>query len=117
MQQFLIRQIAPRPAFAQSMSDPEKKLMDEHSGYWKKLQEQGVALIHRSAFEIKGAWGIGIIETENLSKAQVIAANDPAVKAGLHTIEVSPINASIPQDLPHLRIAGSPDGPSFLQKK
>jgi uncharacterized protein YciI len=91
MQQFLIRHIAPRLDFAQSISDPEKKLMSEHSEYWKKLQQQGVALIHRSAFEIKGAWGIGIIETENLSKAQVIAANDPAVKAGIHTIQICPM--------------------------
>ncbi len=97
MQRFMIRHIASHESLAQDWSEQEKDLLMEHFGYWRKLQEQGVALVYRSAFDIKGAWGIGIIGTENLSKAQVIAACDPAVKAGLHTIEINPINSVWPQ--------------------
>ncbi len=93
MQRFLIRHIALQASFAEEWSLQEQNLLNEHLGYWKKLQEQGVALVFRPAYEIKGAWGIGIIGTENFSKAQVIAACDPAVKAGLHTIEINPINS------------------------
>lgn len=115
MQQFLIRHIAQRSTVAQAMSEHEQHLVNEQAGYWKKLQDQGVALIFRSAFEIKGAWGIGIIGTENLSKAQFIAANDPAVKAGFHTIEISPINAVLPQNLTTLHADHSANDASLMQ--
>jgi uncharacterized protein YciI len=116
VQQFLIRYIAPRTTFAQNMSDAEKQIMSDHAGYWAKLEEQGIALVHRSASEINGAWGIGIIGTENLSRAQVIAANDPVVKHGFHTIEISPIS-SVPTQNSMTLQAGYPRNVSLLQKK
>ena len=85
--------------------------MDEHIRYWKALQEQGFVLVYGPVIDAKGSWGMGIIETEDIVVAREFAANDPTIKAGLHTIEVSPMKAVLPENWTHIseaaRAAGS----------
>ncbi len=78
------------------MTEAERKLMDEHVRYWKDLQDRGFVLVYGPVFEAKGGWGMGIIEADDIAVAQDFAANDPTIKAGLHTMEVSPMKAVLP---------------------
>jgi uncharacterized protein YciI len=85
------------------MSDTERKLMEEHVRYWRALQERGIVLVYGPVFDVRGDWGMGIMETEDLARAQEFAANDPAIRAGLHTIEVSPMKAVLPDQWAGIR--------------
>ena len=93
MKHFLVKLIPPRPAFHIDMSEHERLLMDEHSVYWKNLQEQGIALIYGPVFDPKGVWGLGVIRSENEDKARDYINNDPTMKAQLNTFELVPMNA------------------------
>ncbi len=42
---FFIKLIAPRPTFAQDMSQNEKQMMQEHVAYWRSLTEEGIAVV------------------------------------------------------------------------
>jgi uncharacterized protein YciI len=48
------------------MSDTERKLMEEHVRYWRALQERGIVLVYGPVFDVRGDWGMGNIETEDL---------------------------------------------------
>lgn len=112
MSHFFFKLIPPRPTFSQDMSEAERTLMDEHIRYWKRLQEQGFVLVYGPVFDAKGGWGMGIIETEDISAAKDFAANDPTIKAGLHTIEVSPMKAVLPDNWTGVRAAPRAGGAS-----
>lgn len=75
------------------MSEDERLLMDNHSVYWKDLEEQGIALIYGPVFDPNGVWGLGIIEAENEEEARAYMNNDPSMKAHLNTFELIPMNA------------------------
>lgn len=72
----------PRPDFAQSLSSNEKKVMDEHSAYWKDLLQKGICLIYGPVLDTKGVYGIGVVEVENEEQLNALIANDPADKLG-----------------------------------
>jgi uncharacterized protein len=93
MKHFFVKLIPPRPTFPQDMSVSERSLMQEHSLYLKDLQEQGIALIYGPVFDLKGAWGLAVIESESEEKARMFMDNDPTIKANLNKYELAPMNA------------------------
>jgi uncharacterized protein YciI len=95
MKHFFVKLISPRPTFPLDMSDDERLLMQEHAVYLKSLQERGVVPVYGPVLDPKGAWGLGIIETESEEQAHAYMDNDPTVKAHLNTYEIAPMNAFI----------------------
>lgn len=79
---FLIKLIPPRPSFALDMTDPEKRLMQEHVAYWTGLAERGVALLFGPVLDPAGSYGIGIVEVEKEGDLKVLTENDPVNKSG-----------------------------------
>ena len=69
--------------------------MREHGAYWRDLQNKGIAIVFGPVIDPKGVWGAGIVEVNNENKVQEIAANDPAIKTGLNTIEIYPMKAVV----------------------
>ena len=92
MKHFFIKLIPPRSLFHMDMSDVERSVMEEHSVYWKNLQEQGVAAIYGPVFDPKGVWGMGVVEAQNEEEARKIISNDPSVKTFM-MFELIPMNA------------------------
>ena len=45
MMYFLCRLIAPRPTFAQDMTEKEAEVMRAHVAYWTALAKKGTAII------------------------------------------------------------------------
>jgi uncharacterized protein len=72
----------PRPDFAQSLTPDEKKIMGEHSAYWKNLLQKGICLVYGPVLDPKDTYGIGIVEVESEERLKALIANDPAEKLG-----------------------------------
>jgi hypothetical protein len=85
---FLYKIIPPRPTFTQDMTEAERKVMQEHATYWKRLIDDSIAIIF--GLDPRGPWRVGIVDVANKSDACALGTNDPAVKAGL-TFDVSPM--------------------------
>jgi uncharacterized protein len=92
--QFLCKLIPPRPTFAQDMTETERKIMQEHSIYWKDLSDRRVAIVFGPVLDPKGTWGVAIVEVADEPDAHALGRNDPAVQAGL-TFEVYPMPGAI----------------------
>ena len=97
MPHFMFKLIAPRPTFAMDMNEEEKKLMQQHAIYWNDLLAEGTAIVYGPVLDPKGTYGLAIIEADNEADAQAICANDPTIKAALHTYELHPMHAFIGQ--------------------
>ena len=90
---FIIKLIPPRPTFAQDMTEEERKIMGEHSIYWRDMAARGIALVYGPVLDSGGAYGLGIIEAETENQALSLAEGDPAVKMGLVKVEISQMMA------------------------
>ncbi len=91
---FLIKLIAPRPAFAFDMNESEKKLMQEHVAYWQDIIKRGFVVIFGPVFDPKSPWGMAVIEVEDDTMPEKFMEDDPTIKSGLgFTYEVHPIRA------------------------
>jgi hypothetical protein len=91
---FLYKLFPPRPTFTQDMTEAERKVMQEHSTYWKCLIDDSIATIFGLVLDPRGPWGVGIVDVANESFARALGTNDPAVKAGL-TFDVSPMPCAV----------------------
>ena len=97
MPHFMFKLIAPRPTFAMDMNEEEKKLMQQHAIFWNDLLAKGTALIYGPVLDPKGTYGLAIITVNSEADAQAICANDPTIKAALHTYELYPMHAFVGQ--------------------
>lgn len=94
MPHFFLKLIAPRPTFALDMNDDEKKLMHEHSLYWKGRQDRGEVLVFGPVLDPKGPYGMGIVNLPDEASARGFVDGDPAVKANVgFTCEIYPMRA------------------------
>ena len=78
---FVFRLIPPRPSFPLDMSTDERATMVEHVEYWSALTEQGRVLASGPVGDPSGAYGIGIVLTENQAEADVLRDSDPAIQS------------------------------------
>jgi len=69
---FVYRLVAPRPTFAQTMTDSEAALVGK-----------GVVIVFGPVADPKGTWGLAVLEADNEIQADACGANDPAIKAGV----------------------------------
>lgn len=75
------------------MSPEEMKLMGEHFTYLKEHFDKGKVMMVGPCLD--KSMGVGIIETDTAEEAQEIGNNDPAVKAGIVTLELKPMQVSL----------------------
>ncbi len=92
---FALKLIAPRPTFAQDMTDDERSIMQQHVTYWMDLMNKGSVLVFGPVMDPKGAYGLGIIEVDSEEEVTAFMANDPAIK--INKYEVYPMMAVTPQ--------------------
>lgn len=93
---FLCKLIPPRTTFAQDMTEAEAKLMQEHVAYWRGLADKEIAVVFGPVADPRGAWGVGIVETENEAEVQVFRRDDPTIKANLgFEFEIYPMSRAV----------------------
>ena len=84
MSYYLCKLIPPRPNFVVEMTDAEKKIMHEHSVYWRtNMEKTGDIIMYGPVADPQGHWGIGIVQMGSPQEVEDFANNDPAIKSGI----------------------------------
>jgi uncharacterized protein YciI len=90
-QQFFMRLIAPRPMFPGSMTPEELALMGRHKEYVAQAFEAGKVLAYGPVLDPAGAFGIALLEMDDLAEAESFARNDPSIAGGMNTFTLAPM--------------------------
>jgi uncharacterized protein YciI len=88
MSTLVFRLKAPRPTFAQDMTDEEREIMGRHAAYWQPFIDSGQMVIFGPVLDTTGSWGLGVVEAEDEDELRAFAAGDPAVTTGTANIEI-----------------------------
>ena len=88
MSTFVFRLRAPRPTFAQDMTDEEREIMGRHAAYWQRFIDSGQMVVLGPVLDAGGSWGLGVVEAEDEDELRAFAASDPAVATGTADIEL-----------------------------
>jgi uncharacterized protein YciI len=84
-----------RPDFAQTMTDNEKAIMQQHLAYLRKYMDEGVVHIFGPVMDPKGTYGFGVISVDNEDEVTELIKNDPA--SSINQYEYYPMLAVLPQ--------------------
>lgn len=97
MEQYLYRIQPTRPEMlSEGSTEREDKIVEEHFYYLQNLRENGVVkLAGRTLNTDPSSHGIVIFEVENMTEAQKIMDNDPAVRAGVFSAELFPFRVAL----------------------
>jgi uncharacterized protein len=90
-QQFFMRLVPPRPVFPGSMTPEELALMGKHKDYVAKAFEVGKVLAYGPVLDPSGAFGIALLEMEDLAEAESFARNDPSIVGGMNSFTLAPM--------------------------
>lgn len=92
---FVLKLIPNRPDFAQTMTDEERAIMQQHVAYWNDYMDKGIMLVFGPVLDPKGMYGLGIIAVDSEAQMKELIAHDPAAK--INRYEFYPMMAVTPQ--------------------
>jgi uncharacterized protein len=87
MPTFSLRLIAPRPDFAQTITDAEREIMDRHAAHWRPYLERGELVVFGPVLTDETSYGLAVVETDDEEALRAFAAEDPAVTTGTVGLE------------------------------
>jgi uncharacterized protein YciI len=93
MPTFVLRLIAPRPAFAQTITDAEREIMGRHSAHWKPYIDSGEMVVFGPILTDDDSYGLAVVDTDDEQALRDFAANDPVVTTGTASFEVGRLAA------------------------
>ncbi len=82
MPTFVLRLIAPRPNFAQTMTDSEREIMNRHAAHWGPYLDRGDMVVFGPILTDDDSYGIAVVETDDEQALREFAAQDPVVMTG-----------------------------------
>jgi uncharacterized protein YciI len=85
---FVLRLKAPRPAFAQTLTDEERAIMGRHAAHWAPWLERGVMVAFGPVLTDDDSYGLAVVETEDEQELRDFAAQDPVVTTGTAEFEI-----------------------------
>ena len=88
MATFVFRLKAPRPDFAQTLSDEEREVMGRHAAHWQPYVESRQMVIFGPVLDGTGSWGLGVVEADDEDELRAHAAQDPAVTSGTAEVDL-----------------------------
>jgi uncharacterized protein YciI len=88
MATFVLRLIAPRPGFAQTLTDAEREIMGRHAAHWQPYIERGDMVVFGPILTEDDSYGLAVVETEDEQALRAFAADDPVVTTGTAAFEV-----------------------------
>ena len=65
MPTFVLRLIAPRPNFAQTMTDAEREIMSRHAAHWRPYLERGDMVAFGPILTDDDSYGLAVVETDD----------------------------------------------------
>lgn len=90
---FAIKLLPPRPDFAQTMTDDEKNIMQQHAGYWKEYMDKGMVHVFGPVLDPKGVYGFGIVSVDDEQQLNDFIKDDPSLR--INTVEYYPMMAMV----------------------
>ncbi|HTU94621.1 MAG TPA: YciI family protein [Solirubrobacteraceae bacterium] len=88
MATFVLRLIAPRPNFAQTITDAEREIMNRHAAHWRPYVERGDMVVFGPVLTEDDSYGLAVVETEDEEALHAFAAEDPVVTTGTARYEL-----------------------------
>ena len=88
MATFVLRLIAPRPGFAQTLTDAEREIMGRHAAHWQPYIERGDMVVFGPILTEDDSYGLAVVETDDEQALRAFAADDPVVTTGTAAFEV-----------------------------
>ena len=65
MPTFVLRLIAPRPNFAQTMTDAEREIMNRHAAHWRPYLERDDMVVFGPILTDGDSYGLAVVETDD----------------------------------------------------
>lgn len=91
---FALKLLPCRPDFAQTMTENEKAIMQQHVAHWKEYMDKGIVLVFGPVFDPRGAYGLGILAVDHEEQVNEFIDKDPAAK--INSYEFYPMMAITP---------------------
>src|SRR5436309_9030901 len=88
MQTWVLRLIAPRPNFAQTLTDAEREIMNRHAAHWRPYLERGDMVVFGPVLTEDDSYGLAVVDTDEEQALRDFAAQDPVVTTGTASFEV-----------------------------
>jgi uncharacterized protein YciI len=88
MPTFVLRLIAPRPNFAQTITDEEREIMNSHAAHWGPYLERGDMVVFGPVLTDDDSYGLAGVESEDEQSLREFAAQDPVVTTGTAVFEI-----------------------------
>src|ERR1700757_5219768 len=82
MPTFVLRLIAPRPNFAQTLTEAELEIMGRHAAHWRPYLDRGDMVVFGPILTEDDSYGIAVVETDDEPALRALAAQDPVVTTG-----------------------------------
>jgi uncharacterized protein len=93
MPTFVLRLIAPRPNFAQTITESEREIMNSHAAHWRPYLERGDMVVFGPVLTSDDSYGLAVVEAEDEESLREFAAQDPVVTTGTAAFEVGQLAA------------------------
>lgn len=90
---FAVRLNPSRPDFAQTMTDEEKSIMQEHAAYWRKFMSHGKVIVFGPVLDPNAVYGLGVLSVGDEQEVKDFIAGDPANK--INSYEYYPMLAVV----------------------
>jgi uncharacterized protein YciI len=87
MPTFVLRLIAPRPNFAQTLTDDERAIMGRHAAHWQPYLERGDMVVFGPVLTDDDSFGLAVVDTDDEQALRDFAAQDPVVTSGTAAFE------------------------------
>src|SRR6201993_173182 len=93
MPTFVLRLIAPRPRFAETLTDSEREIMGNHAAHWRPYLERGQMVVFGPVLTEDDSYGLAVVESDDEQTLREFAAQDPVVTSGTASFEVGRLAA------------------------
>ena len=93
---FALKLNPSRPDFAQTMTDEEKSIMQQHAAYWKNYMQQEKVVVFGPVLDPNAIYGFGVLAVNDEQEVKNFIASDPANK--INNYEYYPMLAVLPRN-------------------
>jgi uncharacterized protein YciI len=90
---FSVKLLPPRADFAQTMTEDERSIMQQHAGYWQEYMQKGIVHVFGPVLDPKGVYGLGIVSVENEEQLKEFIDGDPSLQ--INKVEYYPMMATL----------------------
>jgi len=90
---FVLRLIPTRPDFAQTMTETERGIMQQHLAYWKGWMDKGKVIVFGPVMDPAGVYSMGVVAVDNEEEVQRFIEHDPAT--AINRYEYHPMMAVV----------------------